>query len=71
MDAERAREIGRAFRLGIAWGKGVSRAQDEAKWSTGLPNGTGANANGEQIKGRPLLIDDETGAILGGLGGKG
>lgn len=71
MDAERAEELGRAFRLGMAWGKGVSMAQDEAKWITVHPNGTGANANGDPIKGRPLLIDDETGSILGGMGGKG
>ena len=71
MDAEKAGKIGRAFRLGMAWGKGVSMAQDEAKWITVHPNGTGANANGDPIKGRPLLIDDETGTILGGMGGKG
>ena len=71
MDTERAEELGRAFRLGMAWGKGVSMAQDEAKWITVHPNGTGANANGDPIKGRPLLIDDETGSILGGMGGKG
>ena len=71
MDKAKAEALGRAFRLGMAWGKGVSMAQDEAKWITVHPNGTGANANGEQIKGRPLLIDDETGTILGGMGGKG
>ena len=71
MDAEKAGKIGRAFALGYVYGHGVLMAQDEAKWITVHPNGTGANANGEQIKGRPLLIDDETGAILGGMGGKG
>ena len=71
MDAERAKELGRAFSLGYAYGHGASLAMDEAKWITVHPNGTGANANGEQIKGRPLLIDDETGTILGGMGGKG
>ena len=71
MDAERAKELGRAFSLGYAYGHGASMAMDEAKWITVHPNGTGANANGEQIKGRPLLIDDETGTILGGMGGKG
>ena len=71
MDAEKARKIGRAFALGYVYGHGVLMAQDEAKWITVHPNGTGANANGEQIKGRPLLIDDETGSILGGMGGKG
>lgn len=71
MDAERAEGLGRAFALGYVYGHGVLMAQDEAKWITVHPNGTGANANGEQIKGRPLLIDDETGTILGGMGGKG
>ena len=71
MDAEKAREIGRAFALGCVYGHGVLMAQDEARWITVHPNGTGANANGDPIKGRPLLIDDETGAILGGMGGKG
>ena len=71
MDAEKAREIGRVFALGYVYGHGVLMAQDEAKWITVHPNGTGANANGDPIKGRPLLIDDETGTILGGMGGKG
>lgn len=70
MDAERAEELGRAFRLGMAWGKGVSMAQDEAQWITVHPNGKGANANGDPIKGRPVLIDSDTGEILGGAGGK-
>ena len=71
MDAEKAEELGRAFALGYVYGHGVLMAQDEAKWITVHPNGTGANANGDPIKGRPLLIDDETGSILGGMGGKG
>ena len=71
MDAERGEELGRAFALGYVYGHGAFIAMDEAKWITVHPNGTGANANGEQIKGRPLLIDDETGTILGGMGGKG
>lgn len=71
MDTERAEELGRAFSLGYVYGHGVLMAQDEAKWITVHPNGTGANANGDPIKGRPLLIDDETGSILGGMGGKG
>ena len=70
MDAERAEELGRAFRLGMAWGKGVSMAQDDAQWITVHPNGKGANANGDPIKGRPVLIDSDTGEILGGAGGK-
>ena len=71
MDAEKAEELGRAFALGYVYGHGVLMAQDEARWITVHPNGTGANANGDPIKGRPLLIDDETGSILGGMGGKG
>ena len=71
MNAERAEELGRAFALGYVYGHGVLMAQDEARWITVHPNGTGANANGDPIKGRPLLIDDETGTILGGMGGKG
>ena len=71
MDAEKAGKIGRAFALGYVYGHGVLMAQDEAQWITVHPNGTGANANGDPIKGRPLLIDDETGSILGGMGGKG
>ena len=71
MDAERAKELGRVFALGYVYGHGVLMAQDEARWITVHPNGTGANANGDPIKGRPLLIDDETGSILGGMGGKG
>ena len=71
MDTEKAGKIGRAFALGYVYGHGVLMAQDEARWITVHPNGTGANANGDPIKGRPLLIDDETGSILGGMGGKG
>ena len=70
MNAERAEELGRAFALGYVYGHGVLMAQDEARWITVHPNGTGANANGDPIKGRPLLIDDETGSILGGMGGR-
>ena len=70
MDAEKAGKIGRAFRLGMAWGRGVSMAQDDAQWITVHPNGKGANANGDPIKGRPVLIDSDTGEILGGAGGK-
>lgn len=71
MDAKKAGKIGRAFALGYVYGHGVLMAQDEAKWITVHPNGTGANAKGDPIKGRPLLIDGETGTILGGMGGKG
>ena len=70
MDAERAKELGRAFSLGYAYGHGASMAMDDAQWITVHPNGTGANAKGDPIKGRPLLIDGETGTILGGASGK-
>lgn len=45
-------------------------ALDAAKWITVPPNGKGINAKGDNIKGRPCLIDSETGEILGGAGGK-
>ena len=67
----KARRLGAAFALGAAYATGITAAMDEAKWITVHPNGTGANANGVPIKGRPLLIVDETGTILGGMGGKG
>ena len=70
MDAEKARKIGRAFALGYVYGHGVLMAQDDAQWITVHPNGKGANANGDPIKGRPVLIDSDTGEILGGAGGK-
>lgn len=70
MDAERAEELGRAFALGYVYGHGVLMAQDDAQWITVHPNGKGANANGDPIKGRPVLIDSDTGEILGGAGGK-
>lgn len=45
-------------------------ALDAAQWITVHPNGKGINAKGDKIKGRPCLIDSETGEILGGAGGK-
>nr|DAK88667.1 MAG TPA: ParB ddrB-like ParB superfamily domain [Caudoviricetes sp.] len=66
-------QIARAFLAGRAFQKGKEHrtiAQDEAKWITVHPNGNGANANGAGIKGRPVLIDSESGKILGGMGGK-
>ena len=38
-------------------------AKDEAKWITVHPNG-------QENKGRPALIDGESGKVLGGMGGK-
>ena len=67
----KARRLGNAFRLGVIYATGITAAMDEAKWITVHPNGTGANAKGDPIKGRPVLIDSDTGEILGGMGGKG
>ena len=66
----KARRLGNAFRLGVIYATGITAAMDEAKWITVHPNGTGANAKGDPIKGRPVLIDSDTGEILGGAGGK-
>ena len=68
MDKETAQRAGIAFKLGVAFGRGIARsrkqlAQDSAKWITVKPNG-------ENAKGRPALIDSESGQILGGMGGK-
>ena len=47
------------------------QAQDEAKWITVHPGGKGPKADGSGEKGgTPVLIDDETGRIMGGMGGK-
>lgn len=75
IDTETARIMGRAFTLGYAFGQGMRQsdtaaaadcgfAQDEARWITVHPNGKGEG------KGRPALIDSESGAVLGGMGGK-
>ena len=45
--------------------------KDEARWITVHPHGKGAiNERGEDVKGQPVLIESETGQILGGMGGK-
>ena len=41
-------------------------AEDEAKWITIHPNGKGNSAKGKEKKGRAVLIDGDTGKILGG-----
>ena len=47
------------------------QAQDEAKWITVHPGGKGPKADGSGDKGgTPVLIDDDTGRVLGGMGGK-
>lgn len=61
----KAIELGRAFRLGMAFARGAKYrkgiAQDD-KWITVKPNG-------ENAKGRPVLLGDN-GEIKGGMGGK-
>ena len=60
----KARRLGNAFRLGVIYAAGITAAMDEAKWITVHPNGKGEG------KGRPALIDSESGVVLGGMGGK-
>ena len=67
MDKEQAYKIGLAFKLGMIYARGRAYARklttDKAKWITVHPNG-------KENKGRPALIDSETGEVLGGMGGK-
>ena len=55
--------MGVAFSLGRRFANRQTLAQDEAKWITVKPNG-------EENKGSHVLIDNETGEVLGGMGGK-
>lgn len=61
--------INLAFKLGVAYGMGrayaksQNMAQDADKWITVHPNGA-------EGKGRPVLIDEDTGEVKGGMGGK-
>lgn len=70
------RKLGMAFRAGLAFSLGRRftvqnrLAQDEAKWITVHPNGKGMTKDGDKAKGQPVLIDGETGEVLGGMGGK-
>lgn len=67
MDKEQAYKIGLAFKLGMIYARGKVHARqltnDDAKWITVHPNG-------KENKGRPALLDSETGEVLGGMGGK-
>ena len=72
MDKNTAYMLGKAFKLGMIYAKGKAHRQivndskltkDEAKWITVHPNG-------KENKGRPALLDSETGEVLGGMGGK-
>ena len=57
--------LGVAFARGAHFALGNPLARDAAKWITVHPNGKGA-----EKKGTPVLIDDKTGKVLGGMGGK-
>ena len=68
---------GQAFRKGVAFSDGLryaskrKLADDAAKWITVHPGGKGMKADGSGQKGgTPVLIDEETGQVLGGMGGK-
>ena len=72
---DEAGKLGRAFRLGLAFAFGKrfcahGVASDEARWITVHPNGRGTTRSGDKAKGQPVLIDGQTGEVLGGMGGK-
>ena len=63
---EKAKKLGKAFKLGLSFARGrrySGVAMDADKWITVKPNGEGKT-------GRPVLIDVETGEIKAGMGGK-
>ena len=68
MDKHQAFNIGKAYKIGYNLSKRFL-AQDAAEWITVHPNGKGVSLKGEDIKGRHVLIDKESGQVLGGLGG--
>ena len=71
MNLELVKKIGAAFMSGFFYARRHDLALDEAQWITVHPNGKGPNlSTGENIKGRRMLIDGETGTVLGGAGGK-
>ena len=68
MDKQTAYMLGKVFKLGMIYAKGKAHkdrklALDDPKWITVHPNG-------KENKGRPALLDSETGEVLGGMGGK-
>lgn len=71
-----ARKIGAAFRAGVAYATGRKTARralanDAAQWITVHPAGKGQRADGKGSKGgTPVLIDDKTGRIIAGMGGR-
>ena len=63
---EKAKKLGKAFKLGLSFARGrrySGVAMDADKWITVKPNGEGKT-------GRPVLIDGETGEVKAGMGGK-
>lgn len=63
---EKAKKLGKAFKLGLSFARGrrfSGVAMDADKWITVKPNG-------ESNTGRPVLIDGETGEVKAGMGGK-
>ena len=68
MDKHTAYMLGKVFKLGMIYAQGKAHkdrklALDDPKWITVHPNG-------KENKGRPALLDSETGEVLGGMGGK-
>jgi hypothetical protein len=55
--------LGLAFRAGYEFSRKKKMAADSAQWITVKPNG-------QENKGRPVLIESTTGTILGGMGGR-
>lgn len=64
-----AKRLGAAFCAGLFFTRGRNVAQDAAKWITVHPNGSGKSKAGKNIEGRHVLIDGESGIVLGGMGG--
>lgn len=56
-------DLGLAFRAGYDYSRKMRIAADAAQWITVKPNG-------QENKGRPVLIESTTGTILGGMGGR-
>lgn len=72
MHTQKAYKIGKAYRVGLIAGL-MSRgmAADKARWITVHPNGKGPKADGKgNKKGLHAQIDDTTGTVLRGMGGK-
>ena len=58
-----------AFRA-VAFENGTGFVMDDNEWITVHPNGKGLNSNGEEIKGRHVLVEKGSRKIVAGLGGK-